>query len=320
MQQEQLVIIVGAGPSGLAAAGCLTQKSIPCTILEREDCIASLWKKYSYDRLHLHLRKQYCELPHMSFPPSCPSYLPKKQFIQYLDDYVSHFKISPLYHRRVELAEYNEGTEKWSLKARNINGGSDGEAEEYIGRFLVVATGETADPFIPEVEGFGDFNGEMIHSTGFKSGKAFKEKNVKIFYKGVTKYGIARPEEGPFYMKVKYGKYPVIDVGTYNKIKSGELQVLPTVIESIRGNEVVFKNGKSYPFDSIVFCTGFKRSTHLWLKGDDYLLDDNGIPKRNFPNHWKGKNSLYCVGLSRRGFEGAKFDAENIANDISSFM
>ena len=106
--EEQVAIIVGSGPSGLATAACLNHLSIPYIILEREDCFASLWKKYSFDRLHLHLGKQFCELPHMSFPSSYPTYMPKNMFAQYLDDYVSHFKISPLYQRNVEFAEYNE--------------------------------------------------------------------------------------------------------------------------------------------------------------------------------------------------------------------
>lgn len=47
----------------------------------------------------------------------------------------------------------------------------------------------------------------------------------KLWYGDLTKYGIRRPEEGPFTLKVKYGKYPVIDVGTHQKIKSGHIQV-----------------------------------------------------------------------------------------------
>lgn len=50
----------------------------------------------------------------------------------------------------------------------------------------------------------------------------------KFVYGDLTKYGINRPSEGPFFMKVKYGKYPVIDVGTYEKIKSREIQVCAT--------------------------------------------------------------------------------------------
>jgi indole-3-pyruvate monooxygenase len=39
----------------------------------------------------------------------------------------------------------------------------------------------------------------------------------KLVYGDLTKYGIRRPSEGAFYMKVKYGKYPVIDEGACKK-------------------------------------------------------------------------------------------------------
>ncbi|XP_062087295.1 probable indole-3-pyruvate monooxygenase YUCCA10 [Humulus lupulus] len=375
------VIIVGAGPSGLAVAGSLSRLSIPYIILEREDCFASLWKKYAYDRLHFHLRKQFCELPHMAFPSTFPQYVPKNLFLQYLNDYVSHFQIRPVYRRTVESAIYDEASGKWNVKAR-LNDLGDKNIEEYSGRFLVVATGETANPFVPEIKGLDGFAGEILHSTQFKSGKEFRNKKVlvvgsgnsgmeialdltnhdaktsvivrspihvvsremvylalvllkylplkmvdsvvvmlsKLMYGDLTKYGIERPSEGPFYMKVKYGKYPIIDVGTCHKIKTGEIQVLPAEIESVKNDVVVLKNNKSYQVDAIVFCTGFKRSTNLWLKGDDCMLDNDGIPKISYPNHWKGKKGLYCVGLSRRGLYGAKEDAENIANDIVLMM
>lgn len=44
-------------------------------------------------------------------------------------------------------------------------------------------------------------------------------------------------------------------------------------IENIRGNEVVFKNGELHLFDSIVFCTGFKRSTNKWLKVNSFIKE-----------------------------------------------
>ena len=48
-----------------------------------------------------------------------------------------------------------------------------------------------------------------------------------------------------------------------------------------------------------------------------WLLNQDGFPKERFPNHWKGKNGLYCVGLSRRGLLGIAMDAESTANDIA---
>ncbi|XP_021660541.2 probable indole-3-pyruvate monooxygenase YUCCA10 [Hevea brasiliensis] len=376
--QDPVAIIVGAGPSGLATSACLNQHSIPHIILEREDCFASLWKKYSYDRLHLHLKKQFCELPHMPFPASSPTYIPKDHFIKYLDHYVSHFKISPIYQRCVESASYDEATKKWKVMVRNV---SSSETEEYSARFLVVASGEACNPFIPEVEGLNSFTGDALHSTQFGNGKAYRDKNVlvvgsgnsgmeialdlanhgartsivvrspvhilsremvhlglvmlkyfslgivdslmvlfsKFVYGDLTNYGMRRATEGPFFMKVAYGKYPIFDVGTFDKIKAGEIQVLPA-IQNIRGNEVLFENGRSHSFDAIIFCTGFKRSTNKWLKGDDYLLNEDGIPKPRYPNHWKGKKGLYCIGLSRRGLYGASADAQNTSDDIKSLV
>lgn len=51
----------------------------------------------------------------------------------------------------------------------------------------------------------------------------------KLVYGDMPKYGIRRPTEGPFLMKLKYGKYPIIDVGTCKKIRSGEIQVINKV-------------------------------------------------------------------------------------------
>ncbi|KGN57468.1 probable indole-3-pyruvate monooxygenase YUCCA10 [Cucumis sativus] len=376
---DTTVIIIGAGPSGLATAASLTLSSISYIILEREDCSIPLWRKHSYDRLRLHLPNRFCHLPAMPFPSSAPNYLPKVNFLDYLDRYADNFRIRPLYRRNVEAAEFDHPEGKWKVRARNLD---KGEVEEFRSRFLVVATGETAEAYTPAVPGMEGFGGDLMHSTKFKSGKGFEGKNVlvvgsgnsgmeialdlclhaantsvlvrspvhfmskgmmtlgldmlkynlpiwfvdsfivmlsKLIYGDLTKYGIKRPLEGPLYMKVKYGKYPIIDGGALHKIKCGQIQVLGEEISSIKGNNnVVFNNGKCYQFDSIIFCTGFKRSTNLWLKGDEYLLNDDGLPKPCYPNHWKGKNGLYCVGLSRRGLYGASLDAQNVAKDIST--
>ncbi|KAF9617146.1 hypothetical protein IFM89_034297 [Coptis chinensis] len=332
--KEEVVVVVGAGPSGIATSACLNRLSIPNIILEREKCMASLWRNKSYDRVHLHLAKQFCQLPYMGFPATCPTYMSKKQFIQYLDDYASNFDVSPSYDRVVESATYDRVAAKWCIQVRNTK---LNDYEEYLAKFLVVATGETCDSYVPSVEGLETFPGEVMHSTQYKSGQVYRNKNVLVVgcgnsgmeialdlaeYGAKTSivvrgpYGISRPKEGPFIMKQKYGTYPVIDVGTLTKINSGEIQVLPS-IKRLRDNEVEFANGKSYPFDALVFATGFKRSIKKWLKDDESLLDENGVPKLSFPDHnWKGQNGLYCAGLAKKGLIGVALDAQKIATDI----
>ena len=188
MPEEESVIIVGAGPSGLAAAACLSRLSIPYLILEREDCYASLWKKKAYDRLHLHLAKKYCELPHMEMPADWPKFPSRQQFVQYLDDYAYHFDIRPMYRRSVESGRFDESEKKWNVVVRN---GDSGELEEYSGRFLVVASGETSDAFVPEIDGINTFTGRVIHSTQYKSGKEYADMNVLVVGSGNSGMEIA---------------------------------------------------------------------------------------------------------------------------------
>lgn len=44
--------------------------------------------------------------------------------------------------------------------------------------------------------------------------------------------------------------------------------------------------------------------------------EKDGLPRKPFPNGWKGENGLYAVGFTKRGLLGASMDAKRIAEDI----
>ncbi|XVF16960.1 hypothetical protein REPUB_Repub10bG0075800 [Reevesia pubescens] len=372
--EKVVVVIVGAGPSGLATSACLSTYSIPHVILEKEDIYASLWKKRAYDRLKLHLAKEFCSLPHKPLSPDSPTYVPKDVFVDYLDDYVSTFNIQPQYHQSVESACYDEVDGKWRIEAKNVQ---SGYVEVYVAEFLVIASGENSAKYIPELPGLDTFKGEIIHSSEYKSGAKYEKKDVlvvgcgnsgmeisydlsifgaqtsivirnpfhvvskemvrlgmkfskylpifvvdimvvlmsNIVYGDLSKYGIRRPNKGPFFLKETAGRAPVIDVGTVDMIKSKEIKVVPG-ISSIKGTKVLFEDGGEREFDAIVFATGYRSIANNWLKDYKHVLNENGFPKNDFPHHWKGEKNLYCCGLSRRGLFGVSMDAKAIADDI----
>ncbi|KAK8660751.1 hypothetical protein V6N13_051662 [Hibiscus sabdariffa] len=169
-------VIVGAGPSGLATAACLKEKGVPSVILERSNCIASLWQLKTYDRLRLHLPKQFCELPLMGFPSDFPTYPSKQQFVDYLEAYARKFGIEPRFDETVSWAEYDGTLGFW--RVRSI--GAKGEETEYVCRWLVVATGENAEASTPEMEGMGEFGGDVRHTSSYKSGQEFRGKRVLV--------------------------------------------------------------------------------------------------------------------------------------------
>lgn len=169
-------VIVGAGPSGLAVGACLKEQGIPFVILEKSDCIASLWQKKTYDRLKLHLPKQFCQLPKFPFPQHYPEYPTKKQFIDYLESYARKFDINPMFNECVQFAKYDQSCKLWRVKTISPNG----LEVEYICQWLVVATGENAEKVVPNIEGLIEFGGEVIHACDYKSGEKFSGKKVLV--------------------------------------------------------------------------------------------------------------------------------------------
>ncbi|KAG8064199.1 hypothetical protein GUJ93_ZPchr0004g39109 [Zizania palustris] len=169
-------IIIGAGPSGLAVAASLREQGVPFTVLERADCIASLWQKRTYDRLKLHLPKQFCELPRMSFPEDYPEYPTRRQFIDYLENYAAKFDIKPEFNHTVLSARYDETFGLWHVRAASAAGAK----KEYLCRWLIVASGENAERVFPDIPGLSGFGGEVTHAADYKSGEAYRGKRVLV--------------------------------------------------------------------------------------------------------------------------------------------
>ncbi|KAI5022012.1 hypothetical protein ZWY2020_058742 [Hordeum vulgare] len=186
--ENVVVLIVGAGPAGLATAACLSKFSIPYVIVEREDCSASLWRNRAYDRLKLHLAKEFCELPHMSYPVDAPTYIPKNIFVKYLDDYIDRFNIQPKYLTNVESSTYDNDKKCWSIVAHDM---AKCTIVKFTTKFLVVASGENSAENIPMILGLQSFPGDVIHSSSYKSGKSYSRKNVLVVGSGNSGMEIA---------------------------------------------------------------------------------------------------------------------------------
>lgn len=51
---------------------------------------------------------------------------------------------------------------------------------DYICQWLVVATGENAEPVMPDIEGLQEFGGDVIHASEYKSGEKYSGKKVLV--------------------------------------------------------------------------------------------------------------------------------------------
>lgn len=175
-------IIVGAGPSGLATAAALTMRGIPNLTLEKEDCIGSLWKKRTYDRLHLHIPKKFCSLPHLDFPSSFPEYPSRDQVVEYLDGYTEKFQLKPLFSHTVVRAAHDETIGAWRVSVIDAN--RPEHFLQYVAKWLVIASGENSEPVFPKGLGLDQFRGPVIHSSLFKNGFGYSGKRVLVVGSG----------------------------------------------------------------------------------------------------------------------------------------
>lgn len=88
---------------------------------------------------------------------------------------------------------------------------------------------------------------------------------AKLRFGDTSRYGLLRPDKGPFMNKLVTGRSPTIDVGCVDEIKAGKIKVVPS-IKRIEGKRVVFVDGNTKRVDSIVFATGYKSSVSKWLQ------------------------------------------------------
>lgn len=162
-------LIIGGGPAGLAMAGWLSHLDLPYLLLERQERLAPAWHSH-YERLHLHTVKEYSHLPFQPFPDDYPRYVPKALLLRYYEQYAARIGLAA--RLGVEVAQLARTSEGWEARA------SDGS--RYQAQRVVVATGFNRQPNLPDWPGLASFPGPALHSSAYRSGRAFAGQRVLV--------------------------------------------------------------------------------------------------------------------------------------------
>ena len=209
------VVIVGAGPAGLATAACLKRRNVDALVLEAGPSLANSWRNH-YERLHLHTVKQQSSLPGLPFARELPRYVSRADFVAYLESYAARFSIVPRTGEVVRRVGAADG-ELVVETARAI----------HRARAVVVATGYSRVPNperLPEQE---RFRGPVLHSSRYRNGEAFAGQRVLVVGAGNTGAEIALD-------LAERGARPTLAVRAPVNVVPRDLLGMPIQLTSIR--------------------------------------------------------------------------------------
>ena len=170
--------IVGAGSSGLAVAKNFCVRGIPFDLVERASDIGGLWNIATdsgvvYETTHLVSAVSSTDWDDFKLPQTgYPEYPSHALVIQYFRDYIAHFGIGP----HLQLGRTVERTAPRPDGGWDVKIAGEGAPRPYKG--LVVANGHHNTPRRPAYP--GRFDGEIIHSSAYKSPRQLRDKRVMV--------------------------------------------------------------------------------------------------------------------------------------------
>ncbi len=348
MSREDEVLVIGAGPAGLATSACLRRAGVVHTVVEREASLAPAWRRH-YQRLHLHTVKKHSALPFTPWPAEAPTYPSREAVVDYLERYAAEHGVQP--RLGVEVQRVRRDARGFVVQT------SEGELRP---RAVVMATGYNRVPFVPELPGLDAFRGTWLHSSRYRDpapyrgrrtlvvgcgnsgaeialdlaeqgvevsmvvrgpvhvaprdlfGRPAQPTNIlltrlplglrdaiavvtlKLAVGDLSRWGISRPALGPNTMIERFGRIPLLDIGTIAMVKQGRIRVVPGV-KALTPSGATFDDGSTQPFDAIVFATGYRTGLHGLIDGFEAIADARGRPDRF--GQESGIPGLYFVGL-----------------------
>ncbi|CAH0209170.1 NAD(P)/FAD-dependent oxidoreductase [Microbacterium sp. Bi121] len=180
--------VIGAGPSGLAAARALQKQGIDVEGFEASHGVGGLWditnpRSSMYESAHLissRTTTEFAEFP-MRSDVDYPSHA---VLLEYFRSYADHFGLTPLFRFDTRVTRLEPQGCGWDLTAM----GPDGEQTRWYAG-VILANGTLSEPNSPTFA--GEFSGEIRHTHFYKSARELDGKRVLIVGAGNSGCDIA---------------------------------------------------------------------------------------------------------------------------------
>ena len=115
IDKQPTVLVVGSGQAGLSIAARLKQLNIDTLIIDKNERIGDNWRN-RYHSLTLHNQTHVNHLPHMPFPDTWPTYIPKDKLAGWFEYYAESMELNVWENTEFIEASYDDEKKVWSVK------------------------------------------------------------------------------------------------------------------------------------------------------------------------------------------------------------
>lgn len=171
---QPYVLVVGGGQGGIALGARLRQLGVPALVIDKHARPGDQWRK-RYKSLCLHDPVWYDHLPYLKFPENWPVFAPKDKIGDWLEHYTKVMEVPYWSNTVATSASYDEEAGEWTVHLER-----EGKPLVLKPTQLVMATGMSGKPNIPEFPGQDVFKGEQHHSSQHPGPDAYAGRKVVV--------------------------------------------------------------------------------------------------------------------------------------------
>ncbi|MCG6885228.1 MAG: NAD(P)/FAD-dependent oxidoreductase [Silicimonas sp.] len=172
--EQPYVVIIGGGQGGIGLGARLRRLGVPTIIVEKNDRPGDSWRN-RYKSLCLHDPVWYDHMPYLPFPDDWPVFSPKDKIGDWLESYTKIMELNYWTRTTCKSATFDEASGEWTVVVDR-----DGEEVVLKPKQLVLATGMSAVPNIPDLPGMDSFKGDLHHSSKHPGPDQYKGKKVVV--------------------------------------------------------------------------------------------------------------------------------------------
>ncbi|MPY87116.1 MAG: YpdA family putative bacillithiol disulfide reductase [Luteitalea sp.] len=308
------IVIVGAGPSGLATAIAAKQRGLSAVVLEKDVLVNTL--------LHFPVNMIYFTTPELMEIGGLPFVTPyekptRVEALRYYRRVVETYDLAIRYHERViSIVQAGGGSDiRFTVRAET----PEGDGREYRGRFVVIATGAFDLPNMLGVPGE-----DLSHVSHYYSeAHAYFKKQVVIvggansaadaaldlYRSGANVTLVHRGED--FSSSLKYWVRPDLE----NRVKEGAIKAWRQArVVAIRPKDVLIETEGArhvLPADAVLLLTGYRSDTTLFAAAGVTFDPVTSVPAFDAGTFETNVPGIFLAGAVITGRNSGKIFIEN---------